>query len=281
MAAIEQAFRKAGALGTGLARRFGAAWAVLMLSIVFASGSVFACGIAQAAAALPVAPSPMMAEDENLPDWLRRLFDPSYRSQSGKPEHVIIGLDLSKSNPLVDDPDFALKVATYVRNELTALPARSKVTLRTFGVDSAQANRLGRDRIVTNADSATDAAQFFYTIIRNVPTLVQRGTIEAQNYTNIISFLNNASQVISCSAFDTRVILATDGIEDSEFTKLRDATARLPAPPSGQFQGCGELLMLGIGQGQNSPTTTARLRREWLRWSRTAGFETFRGLNNW
>ncbi len=230
----------------------------------------------------PASASPMMAsEGEDLPDWLRRLFDPTARSETQTPHHVIIGLDLSKSNPLVDDSDFALKVADYIRTEITGLPARSKISLRTFGVDSAAANRFGRDRLITNADSATGAAQFFYTIIRNVPTLVQRGTIEAQNFTNIVSFLNNASQVVECNKYETRVILATDGVEDSEFTRLRQNTARLPVPTAGLFQGCAELLMLGIGQGLDSPTTTARLRREWRRWSNTAGFTSFRGLNNW
>ncbi len=236
---------------------------------------------AQAAEGTSAGTETEVEDSEALPDWLRRLFDPAERRASGKPIHVVIGLDLSKSNPLVDDSDFALKVADFIRTEITGLPARSKVTLRTFGVDSAAANRLGRDRVVTNATSAKDAASFFHTVIRNVPRLVDRGTIEAQNYTNILSFLINTSQVVRCGEYDTLVILATDGIEDSEFARLNNADARLPKPRRRFFAGCGRMLMLGIGQGRNSPTTTARLRREWTRWSTEAGFEGFQGLNNW
>ncbi len=226
------------------------------------------------------APSQSEASQET-PEWLRRLFDPVERSKAGTPRHIWIGLDLSKSNPLVDDPNFALKVADYIKKEITDLPVKSIISLRTFGVDSAEANTLRQDHRITTADSATQEADFFHTLIRNVPTLIARGTIEAQDYTNIVSFMINIGGVVDCENFETMVILATDGIEDSEFARLKDSTQRLPAPEQEFFEGCSELLMLGVGQGQNSPRTTARLRRDWERWARAAGFQRFRGLNNW
>ncbi len=221
------------------------------------------------------------SEESVVPDWLRRWIDPSQRDGQQPPRHIVIGLDLSKSNPLVVDNDFALKVGEYVGAEIESLPPRSRITLRTFGADSASANRLRRDRRITNANDASDAARFFRILIGGVPRLIQNGTIEAQDFTNIVSFMRNMSQVVDCQTFETTVILATDGLEDSEIVRLRNPGTSLPRPSGGLFEGCAELLILGVGQGQGSPTITRRLQSEWRTWASRAGFVAFRGLNNW
>jgi hypothetical protein len=41
------------------------------------------------------------------------------------------------------------------------------------------------------------------------------------------------------------------------------------------------LQILGIGEGTRSPIKTTRLRDEWIRWAREAGFAKFQGLNDW
>ncbi len=209
--------------------------------------------------------------------WL----NPSTRTPQATVEHIIIGLDISKSNPLVLDDAFARKVADYVRNEIDDLPLRSKITLRTFGVDRADFNSLRRDRVISNTANAEDAANFFHTIISSVPNLVDSGRIQAQNFTNIVSFMENMAQIVDCDQYATTVILATDGIEDSEYVRLRRSGTSLPAPREGLYDGCDRFLMLGVGQGTGSPTLTNRIRREWQSWSNRAGFRRFQGLNNW
>ena len=77
------------------------------------------------------------------------------------------------------------------------------------------------------------------------------------------------------------MILATDGIEDSVYARLDDPDDHLPAPEGKPFAGCTELQILGIGEGTRSPIKTTRLRDEWIRWAREAGFAKFQGLNDW
>jgi hypothetical protein len=118
-------------------------------------------------------------------------------------------------------------------------------------------------------------------LIAGTPMLVERGKWISQNNTNIIAFMDNAVQSIGCSGMPTTVILATDGIEDSEYARLDREDARLPGPNGRPFRGCAELQMLGVGQGTRSPTETARLRAQWSHWAQAAGFAHFLGLNDW
>jgi hypothetical protein len=79
----------------------------------------------------------------------------------------------------------------------------------------------------------------------------------------------------------TTVILASDGIEDSEYARLSLEDSRLPNPEGQPFKGCSELQILGVGQGTRSPVQTMRLRGQWTRWAQVAGFAHFLGLNDW
>ena len=65
-------------------------------------------------------------------------------------------------------------------------------------------------------------------------------------------------------------MLATDGIEDSQFARLDDPSDHLPDPDGKPFAGCTELQILGLGEGTRSPVKTARIRAEWTRWARDA-----------
>jgi hypothetical protein len=118
-------------------------------------------------------------------------------------------------------------------------------------------------------------------LIAGTPMLVAHGKWHSQDNTNILAFLDNVSNSIGCAKIPTTVILASDGIEDSEYTRLQMDGAHLPAPDGKPFRGCTELQILGIGQGTRSPKTTVRLRAEWSRWAHAAGFAKFTGLNDW
>lgn len=194
--------------------------------------------------------------------------------------HIVVGIDLSQSNVLVSDEAFARKVANRIRPMLENLGPRSRVSLRTFGTYGNTGGQLSRDWTISARNRPEDVATFVSGVIAGVPTLVARGQVQSQGYTNIIAFMENTAQIVDCRGYEVIVVLATDGVEDSEYVRLQNANAHLPEPER-IFRGCDELHMLGIGQGLGSPSTTTRLRGEWETWADTAGFRTFVGLNDW
>lgn len=197
------------------------------------------------------------------------------------PQRVIVGLDLSRSNPLVADPDFAAKVAARISGMVAKLGFRSEVHVRTLGNYDASSNDFYFDAVLSTRDRPEDVASEVRKLIAGTPLLVKSGKWHAQSKTNILAFLDNAAQSLGCSAMPTTVVLASDGIEDSEYARLANAKSHLPAPDGKPFAGCAELQILGLGQGTRSPMETVRLRREWTDWAKAAGFGKFQGLNDW
>lgn len=198
-----------------------------------------------------------------------------------QPRRIIIGIDLSKSNPLIDNPPFAAKIAARVANEVRSLGFASEVHVRTFGNFDASSNTFAFDTMISTRARPEAVAAEIRKLISGTPMLVERGKWVSQNNTNIIAFMDNAVQSIGCSGMPTTVILATDGIEDSEYGRLDREDSRLPTPDGRPFKGCSELQMLGVGQGTRSPSETTRLRGQWARWAQQAGFVHFLGLNDW
>lgn len=199
------------------------------------------------------------------------------------PRTIIIGIDLSTSNPLVRDDGFAARVAERIHPMIANLAPRSRVMLRSFGAYNSQANSaLTLDIVIApKLHPAPATADFLRTVIAAVPQMVRQGRVQTQNATNIVPFLMNIAKVVDCRAMPTQVILASDGVEDSQVTNLARRSATLPAPASAPFPGCEELAILGIGRGLNSPGDTERLRGEWAFWAQAAGFQHFSGLNDW
>lgn len=196
-----------------------------------------------------------------------------------RPQTVIIGLDMSKSNPLVEDKAYAARVAKRTASEIDHLPLKSRVMLRTFGSYDTSANALKIDEVISSRSKPRAVAEGMSAIIAAVPRLIEEGKLQAQGYTNAVSFLETMSQLVDCETSDVHVILLTDGFEDSEYAKLSSGGS-LPAPER-LYPGCAELTMLGLGQGGGSPTATKRLRDQWAGWAKTAGFEKFTGLYDW
>lgn len=206
----------------------------------------------------------------------------SYAQQAeAAPLRIVIGLDLSKSNPLVADPDFAAKVAARIAGVVAKLGFRSEVHVRTLGNYDASSNDFYYDAVLSTRSRPEQVAADIQKLIAGTPLLVRHGKWHAQNHTNILAFLDNVSQSLGCSGLPTTIILASDGIEDSEYAHLASASAHLPAPDGKPFAGCTEFQILGLGQGTRSPKETVRLRREWSGWARAAGFQKFQALNDW
>jgi|CXWL01.1.fsa_nt_gi hypothetical protein len=207
----------------------------------------------------------------------------SYAPPANPPQTIVIGIDLSASNPLIRDDGFAGRVAARVQPMIAALPPHSRVLLRSFGAyNSAANNTLSLDVVIAPKTArAEDMARLIGGVIGGLPQMVRQGRVQVQNSTNIVPFLMNVSKNVDCRAMPVHVILASDGVEDSQVAKLARRTATLPAPLSAPFPGCEELMILGIGRGLNSPGDTERLYGEWQFWSQSAGFRRFVGLNDW
>jgi hypothetical protein len=199
------------------------------------------------------------------------------------PRTVVIGLDLSSSNPLIRDAGFAGRVAARIQPVIAGLAPRSRVLLRSFGAYNSSANNaLTLDVVIAPKTArAEDMARLIGGVIAGLPQMVREGRVQVQNATNIVPFLMNVSKNVDCRAMPVHVILASDGVEDSQVTNLARRTATLPAPQAAPFPGCEELMILGIGRGLNSPGDTERLVGEWQYWSQAAGFRRFVGLNDW
>ncbi|MEJ0043765.1 MAG: hypothetical protein WDM81_16775 [Rhizomicrobium sp.] len=198
-----------------------------------------------------------------------------------RPTRLVIGLDISKSNPLVDDSAFAAKVAARVASAVRGLRMASEVHVRTFGSYDAASNDFYYDAVISVRNRPEHVAAEVQKLIAGTPYLVKSGKWRSQSNTNILAFLDNVSQSIGCGGMPTTVVLASDGIEDSEYVRLQGAGAHLPAPAGRPFRGCAEMQILGLGQGTHSPMVTTRLRGEWTRWAAAAGFGRFIGLNDW
>jgi hypothetical protein len=205
-----------------------------------------------------------------------------YTEQAQLPaKRIVIGIDLSKSNPLIDDADFAAKVAARVADAVRSLGFASEVHVRTFGSYDASSNNFHYDVLISVRNRPEAVAAEVQKLIAGTPLLVQRGRWRSQGRTNILAFMDNVSESLGCGGLPTTVILASDGVEDSEYAHLEDLDGHLPRPDGRPFAGCAEMQILGLGVGTNSPRHTVHLREEWNRWALAAGFRRFAGLNDW
>lgn len=199
------------------------------------------------------------------------------------PRTLLIGVDLSQSNPLVRDDDFARRVAERIRPMIAELSPRSRVMLRSFGSYNGEANTsITLDIVIAPKTArAEDIAGIMAQVIATIPARIRAGKLKAQPYTNIVPFLQNMARVLNCGREETYVVLATDGIEDSQLTNLKNRNATLPQLSNKPFAGCQEMQILGIGRGLNSPRDTERLIVLWREWAGGAGFRNFLALNDW
>lgn len=225
---------------------------------------------------------PMLAFVGGLAAMINANAYPNYGAPN-PPRTLVIGIDLSTSNPLIRDEAFAYRVSERIRPLIANLAPHSRVLLRSFGSYNSAANSpLTLDIVIAPKTArAEDMATLIGSVVAGVPQMVRKGKIQAQNATNIVPFLLNVANVVDCRAMPTQVILASDGVEDSQVANLSRRSSTLPAPNVAPFPGCEELTILGIGRGLNSPGDTERLRGEWAFWAQAAGFQRFNGLNDW
>ncbi len=223
------------------------------------------CGLMMAALLLPV-----QAAGTNTP----------------RAPRLVIGLDLSQSNPLVGDPAYARKLARRVGDQIRELPLRSQVLIRTFGAMDGTRNTLRIDEVVSARNRPEAIADAVELLIASVPALVAEGRLEAQQRTQIIAFIKTMHNAIRECRTPTTFILLSDGLEDSEYARLRQPGSHLPAmairAPEDRRYKCDELQILGLGEGLERQEEVDRLRAEWRSWALGEGpFQRFVGLRDW
>ena len=206
---------------------------------------------------------------------------PQADSAALHPQRIVIGLDLSRSNPLIADPAFAARVSARIADIVHELGFASEVHVRTFGNYDATSNNFAYDVVLSVRNRPENVAAEIQRLVAGTPLLVKTGKWRAQENTNIVAFLDNVSHSIGCTGMPTTIVLASDGLEDSDYARLIQSGGHLSTPDAKPFASCAELEILGLGQGTGSPRLTTRLRTEWSGWARAAGFAQFVGLNDW
>ena len=88
---------------------------------------------------------------------------------------LVIGLDLSKSNPMVSNDAYARRVADRVAPMVEEMPLRGRVMVRSFGSYDATSNTLRIDQVLTARATPEDFARGLKTLISGVPKLVRDG----------------------------------------------------------------------------------------------------------
>src|ERR1700712_4999371 len=96
------------------------------------------------------------------------------------PKRLVIGIDISKSNPLVDDPAFAAKVAARIANIVRGLGMASEVHVRTFGSYDASSNNFYFDALISSRNRPDTVAAEIHKLIAGTPLLVSSGKWRSQ-----------------------------------------------------------------------------------------------------
>src|SRR6202012_882668 len=94
----------------------------------------------------------------------------------------------------------------------------------------ASSNNFHYDAVLSVRNRPDHVADEIQRLIAGVPELGKSGKWRGQGRTNILAFMDNVSQSIGCGGAPTTVILASDGIEDSEYARLQDRNAHLAGP---------------------------------------------------
>lgn len=191
------------------------------------------------------------------------------------PRDLMIALDISTSNVIVENDAMAAKAARKAAEMIRSLNAGDRLRIRTFGSYSHSDNPLRVDMPISRRMPARRIAASVERLIASIPELVKSGRLPAGVTTHITAFLEEEAALLSCSTRHTALVLFTDGIESSPETSsdaLVQGRAGLPAPNGHVLRDCG-LRLYGIGEstGRAERRWTKNLITAWTAWAEQAG----------
>jgi len=163
---------------------------------------------------------------------------------------------------MVASSEQAARIATDASAFFADLTEGSRVLMATFGAYDVARNPLWH--FIVSARARPQAIrQGIVSELRSLPESVKSGKLQPQESTNIVAALEDMSGRVDCSAYPTIVVVATDGIENSEYGQLSPKNAKP------MFKGCAEIHFIRINGV--SPKHTQQLVAEWQRWSKEPG----------
>ena len=184
----------------------------------------------------------------------------------------MILLDLSNSNPLVRSKAHAANLARLARRRLHDVKMGDRIILRTFGAYNVSRQMIKElnVNIYLRPENARRAVE---QLIAGIPKAIEKGYLKIQGQTNIIGALQRMRGRMQCAALHTNVILVSDGLSNSVYTKGDGLPPEADEP---LFDRCGTLTILGLNG--NDPRHTRKLEKAWQKWSTGAGFTSFQAI---
>src|SRR5665213_1265825 len=121
-----------------------------------------------------------------------QIVQASYLSDQAqlKPQRLVIAIDLSKSNPLIDNPDFAAKVAARIADEVRGLGFASEVHVRTFGNYDAGSNNFHYVAVLAPRNRLVEVANAIDMLLAGTPMLVRDDKWRVQGTTNTCNLMD-------------------------------------------------------------------------------------------
>jgi len=179
-------------------------------------------------------------------------------------ETLVVGLDISSSNPLVRDDAFAREVSAQAKSRIETMQPGDRVVIETFGLHGiAMGQKI--EFSISRRHNPEKVAHFTSQIIAAVPRMVREGKLAPHPATNILSFLELRTEREGCG--DTAFLIATDGFESSDAVSGANA---LPAPVSAYLTGCA-VTLIGVGGGTQETVAARHLKDLWTAYLSDAG----------
>ena len=180
---------------------------------------------------------------------------------------LTIGIDLSGSNPLLMDQNFANGAAAFISQEIQSLKMNDRINILTFGARSNARNLKRQSLVLSRQNRPKKIAKQVKNFILALPNNKQ----ESQASTNLVSWLE-LTHGFDCKNNGSIVVL-TDGIESSDIVDGRQFVKGKTELPEADvdLKGCSLAFYgLGVGWPHNS---VKHIRGAWKKWAAQAGAE--------
>lgn len=199
------------------------------------------------------------------------------RSNFDNRRHLLIGVDISGSNKLIEDQNIANKASELISKSVSAFKVGDSVYIRTFG-SYGMSNNLRQDYRVSRQDPPHKIAGKIERFVKGLPATVAEGRWPPGGTTHLVAFLEDESELLECQNPNTEIWLFSDGIEASPGVSPRElelGNIQLPKARTSSLRGCS-VTIFGIGQTHDKPPSrdkTRNLMEAWQIWSKDAGVE--------